>query len=54
MRKIICVRISKSRFRSLFTDRDKFAAFITKYRKMRFTENAVIKFIFKETHEEPV
>ncbi len=54
MQKIICVRISKSKFRSLFTDRDKFAAFITKYRKMRFTENAYIKFIFKETHEEPV
>jgi len=54
MRKIICVRISKSKFLSLFADVDKFDAFLTKYRKMRFTENAYIKVIFKETHEEPV
>lgn len=54
MRKIICVRISKSKFRSLFKDRAKFDAFIMKYRKLRFTEDADIKFIFKETHEEPL
>ena len=53
MRKIICVRISKSKFRSLFTDRDKFYAFLVKYWKLRITENARIKLIFKETHEEP-
>lgn len=47
MQKIICVRISKSKVRSLFHDQEKFEAFIAKYRKLRFTENAYIKMIMK-------
>lgn len=54
MQKIICVRLSRSKFYSLFTDRDKLVTFITKYRKLRFMENAYIKVIMKGTHEEPV
>ena len=52
MLKIICVRISKGKMRSLFHKQEKFEAFIAKYRKLRLTENAYIKMIMKGTHGE--